>query len=131
MTREHVISRAEDKQAFLNAHPLHYLYGGENAFTIDEYTSAILGAGLSELQKLGPQSTPINYFPASSHEVHRQMEERFSGRFGRSTARFVTSIPILRAWLASRWDKTNHGAGRLYSFLARRTKQARHSGYER
>src|SRR5262245_9884047 len=39
--REHVISRETDLQEFLDDHPLHRLYGGENAFLLDRYLGAL------------------------------------------------------------------------------------------
>ncbi|MFM6077526.1 MAG: class I SAM-dependent methyltransferase, partial [Dolichospermum sp.] len=45
-TREHILSRKEDLQKFLDSHPLHHLYGGENAYLLEEYTDAIRSSGL-------------------------------------------------------------------------------------
>jgi SAM-dependent methyltransferase len=45
--REHVISSQQDLPKFLNSHPLHKLYGGENAYLLKEYLEAIKLAGLS------------------------------------------------------------------------------------
>ena len=39
--REHVISKEADLGKFLDQHPLHHLYGGEHAFLLDRYTSAL------------------------------------------------------------------------------------------
>ena len=44
--REHVISRQEDLSVFLNGHPLHRLYGGERAYLLREYITAIESTGL-------------------------------------------------------------------------------------
>jgi ubiquinone/menaquinone biosynthesis C-methylase UbiE len=46
-TREHVISRQEDKKAFLVSHPLHRLYEGENAYMLKTYKDSIYSAGLA------------------------------------------------------------------------------------
>ncbi|MDP2278273.1 MAG: class I SAM-dependent methyltransferase [Nitrospirota bacterium] len=62
-TREHVISRKEDLPVFLNNHPLHNLYGGENAFKLKEYISAISGAGFRLTHILNPFESDINLFP--------------------------------------------------------------------
>ena len=52
--REHVISRPEDLPAFLDLHPLHKLYGGENAFLLPQYEAAIRGAGFQLEVVLSP-----------------------------------------------------------------------------
>jgi len=48
-TREHVISKKEDLSKFLENHPLHKLYGGENAFLLEEYKKVIENAGILEV----------------------------------------------------------------------------------
>ena len=53
-TREHVISCNADRQTFLDSHPLHKLYGGENAFLLDEYVQAITGGGINLTHTLNP-----------------------------------------------------------------------------
>lgn len=62
-TREHVIDRAEDLPAFLAAHPLHRYYGGEHAFMLKEYISAIRSCGFKLTRVLKPFASPINYHP--------------------------------------------------------------------
>ena len=36
-TREHVVGSPADLQTFLDSHPLHWLYGGESAYSLREY----------------------------------------------------------------------------------------------
>ena len=74
--REHVISRAEDLPAFLNAHPLHRIYGGEHAFLLSDYLRAIRLAGLRNTHLLGPYSSDINLFPESMAGVKRRIAAR-------------------------------------------------------
>src|ERR1700722_11476894 len=52
--REHVISKQADLQPFLDAHPLHHLYGGEHAFLLDRYVGALTSAGFCPLEILSP-----------------------------------------------------------------------------
>ena len=61
--REHVISRPEDLELFLNIHPLHHLYGGENAFLLEDYITPISEAGLEIQQVISPLESPINFAP--------------------------------------------------------------------
>ena len=44
--RDHVIFNESDKEWFFQNHPLHKFYGGENAYTAEEYRNAFQQAGL-------------------------------------------------------------------------------------
>jgi len=101
--REHVIDRADDLPAFLESHPLHYLYGGENAFTLVQYREALEAAGLQVKQTLAPFDSPINWTPRS----------RFlSWLMAREPIWSVASAAL---------NRVDHRPGRLYSFVAERT----------
>lgn len=63
--REHVIQSDEDLPRFLEQHPLHALYGGEHAYTLDTYETAMTEAGFAVARTLRPLETPINYHPRS------------------------------------------------------------------
>jgi SAM-dependent methyltransferase len=67
--RDHVINSEKDKKVFLNKHPLHKFYGGENAFTLKEYTGAIEKANLKLVKILKYYDSIINYFPATKEEI--------------------------------------------------------------
>jgi SAM-dependent methyltransferase len=122
-TREHVVSKREDLQAFLNSHPLHNLYGGENAFLLSEYTGAVTGAGLHLEKVLAPFDSPINYFPMTEAQwvaictaplakwLGRNFTEKLFSREGGLGRLFV---PLLAR--AVNWR--NQSPGRLYSFVA-------------
>lgn len=74
--REHVISRPEDLAAFLDAHPLHHLYGGEHAFMLKEYRMALLNSGLRIVRQFGPLDSPINYAPYTSESLRDELAKR-------------------------------------------------------
>lgn len=122
-TREHVISKREDLKLFLDAHPLHKYYGGENAFLLEEYLSAIQESGLKIIRTMAPLDSPINYFPMTSEQLFYHCARPASRIIGEKMARFIFSPHcavgrVLMSWLIrlhTRWDKT---PGRLYSFLA-------------
>ena len=61
--REHVVDDDAQKRAFLAAHPVNRLAGGENAFALPEYIAAIAAAGLALDRSLGPWDSIINAFP--------------------------------------------------------------------
>lgn len=116
--REHVISRPEHLQAFLDSHPLHRLYGGENAFLLETYLNAFAQAGLQIEQAVGPLESPMNYAPHSLGDVQALVAERTGPLRGLSRS-ILGIAPIWRAaqpvlaWI-------DHRPGRLFSFLARK-----------
>jgi SAM-dependent methyltransferase len=124
-TREHVISKREDLRTFLESHPLHHLYGGENAFMLSEYTGAITSAGLRLEKVLAPFDSPINYFPMTEEQwvttytspialvLGRRLTTRLFSR-KRGFGRFL--VPSL-AKLANWHTRT---PGRMYSFVAKK-----------
>lgn len=108
-TREHVISRKEDLDAFLAIHPLHRLYGGENAYLLSEYVQAIEGAGLKIKSVLNPLASDINLYPLTI----KATKLRIASRLG---------VP---AWLVPDVALRIYGAlgnapGRIYTFVARK-----------
>ena len=117
--REHVISKESDLQAFLDAHPLHHLYGGEHAFPLGRYLGALANAGFAPVKVLSPLQSPINLFPHTLDTLREAVVERASQKLlGRPFWRMAFgSDRILTALLslASRFDDR---PGRLYSFIA-------------
>ena len=116
--REHVISRLEDLPAFLDSHPLHSLYGGENAYLLSRYRNALESAGFLVVRQLSPLSSPINYYPQTKESLRQELVTR------------VGRIPGLGLLMdrALRLDTLSHLAfrfvtlidnrpGRLYSFV--------------
>ncbi len=124
-TRDHVISRREDLQSFLDSHPLHNLYGGENAFLLQEYRDAITGAGLMIEEEFGPFDSVINYFPLSETERFGYLTKPVARFIGKSVtaALFNQRHGLGRALfkrLLAEYNARTKSPGRLYSFLARR-----------
>ncbi len=70
-TREHVADNAAQLAAFRTAHPLHHLYGGENAFPLPRYRQAFAEAGLRLRREWGPLESIINFSPGT--EAQRQI----------------------------------------------------------
>jgi len=119
-TRDHVISNAGQLPAFLEEHPLHRFYGGENAFRLIEYQQALEAAGFRLVRTLGPFDSVINYAPWSL----TQLRDEIAGRLRKFPGGQALG-PILRwpalfklgLWCLSRVDRR---PGRLYSFVAYR-----------
>lgn len=117
-TREHVLSRKEDLQTFLNTHALHFLYGGENAYLLQEYTQAINQAGLKLKQVIGPWENVINYAPMTRSEFRSMMASMLARRIGRGLAQGLTSSEIGQGLFGRCLSYRSHTPGRHYSFLA-------------
>ena len=118
--REHVISRPEDLPAFLDIHPLHKLYGGENAFLLEQYKAAIRAAGFELKQVLAPLESPINYAPYTLAGLQAEVAHRIGRRIPGAAALLRTALQLPGAWLAARalLQRVDHRPGRLYSFVA-------------
>lgn len=115
--REHVVDDEGQLNQFLASHPVHQLAGGEHAFPLDAYISAIIEAGLSLRRVLGPWDSVINAYPTVRSEGDRKrypdllLTERL-GCLGSVIAR----LPGAQALV---WRRLNRPTpGRLYSFLA-------------
>jgi SAM-dependent methyltransferase len=109
-TREHVLSRREDLQAFLDSHPLHFLYGGESAYLLEEYTSAIEAAGIELIKVLNPLESNINLFPQSKIGLKAEFARRRSLPF----------LSLIPDWLLTWRGGRLNSPGRLYSFLGKK-----------
>ena len=126
-TREHVLRDRSDLSKFLESHPLHRHYGGENAFLRDEYLGAIRGAGLEVTRVIYPYESAINYFPLDEHAVKKRgfslwmrrsgwrKFENVAWRLGGPVLTRLFRSPIRRAL------EHDYYPGILYSFVARKS----------
>jgi ubiquinone/menaquinone biosynthesis C-methylase UbiE len=117
-TREHVISKSDDLGIFLQNHALHKLYGGECAYLLDDYCSAIKLAGLNIHKSISPSESVINYAPTSSAEFDHSTRSYIKRRFGKSIGGLLATSPKFRAWIARYLTYRANCPGRHYSFLA-------------
>lgn len=90
-TREHVIFKDADLAVFLAEHPLHRLYGGENAYRLPEYKRAIQKAGIRLRRVLNPWASAINLHPRTLRQIAELIHARL-----RFVPTFVLSPPVLR-----------------------------------
>jgi len=116
-TREHAVDDAAQLRAFLAAHPLQHMYGGEHAYARARYEAAIRAAGLVLRRVWGPLESPINFYPGT--EAQRRAAVR------RSAMRSFLGLGCLLAWSGAflrfhlRRLREGPGApGRLFTFLA-------------
>ena len=120
--REHVISRPQDLPIFLDAHPLHNLYGGENAFMLHHYTDAIVSAGFKMTSVLAPLDSPINFAPYSLVDLKSEISARAGAKLLGMQFLANTLLHWEPAWAATRklLNTFDNRPGRLYSFIADR-----------
>ena len=111
-TREHVISHHQDLDEFLKAHPLHALYGGENAFLLEEYLTALRAAGIRLTKVFNPLASDINLFPETMYSVKTRMAKKL---------RFPFPGLIPDVLLSLRGARMN-APGRLYTFFGMKHK---------
>jgi SAM-dependent methyltransferase len=112
--REHVVDNyGASLKAFLDSQPDHKLYGGENAFTLGDYRSAIEGAGLVLLKEWDPFESIINLSPGSPEMLHRSI---LKSRPGRVLSCFLPAQISIRIGLW--WLRRKRQPGRIYSFMA-------------
>lgn len=118
--REHVVNSEKDLPAFFDRHPLHHKYGGENAYRLTRYVSALRQAGLRLDGVWGSFDSPINYAPLNAQELQHEMRLR---------ARKVPVLGLLGGVLNVGWifrlacriaSRLDQSPGRLYSFRARK-----------
>lgn len=114
--REHVISRHQDLDVFLDNHPLHHLYGGEHAYLLSEYRSAIAGAGMTLRRVMAPLGSAINYSPKTIQDLKREVADRLPGNVWRTLLEAIPDAVGQRVFSASRF--IDNRPGRLYSFMA-------------
>lgn len=117
-TREHVISDSRQLDAFCEKHPLHNLYGGENAFTLQQYKDAMQVAGFKLSRVLAPFDTVINYAPFTPDSLREELKQRMH-RFPLGS--WVGSVAF-NQWtfglVMKVMSRVDRRPGRLFSFVA-------------
>ena len=127
-TRDHVVFHEKDKKWFLETHPLHKFYSGENAFTFEQYTSAIQKAGLKIAVTLRHFDSVINYFPNTLKDFDKMIVNRkqwikasLRNKFPKFIAESSIFERIYSSYVDFRLGKAldeKNIPGRLISFIA-------------
>ncbi len=125
--RDHVIYNSEDKAWFLQTHPLHHFYGGENAFTLNEYKSAIESSGLKLIKVLKHFDSVINYFPITESDIKKQ-KKLYKKQLKETVKKYYGFFSILNFISNRLINKIKHIVedpideskipGRMYSFIS-------------
>jgi len=110
-TREHVIFKDADLAVFLAGHPLHRLYGGENAYRLREYKRAIASAGIRLTEVLNPWASPVNLYPRSAADIGRLIHARLP----------IIPASLVTPALLRKMGWLLRSPGTAYSFLGVRT----------
>ena len=115
--RDHVASDRSQLQEFRASHPLHHLYGGENAFPLAAYRRAFELAHFRVLQEWGPMDSILNYYPGSEDQ-RRRAGRKLALRLvlGRG---FAFNRTLHTRWVA-RATQHDRAPGRLVSFLVQK-----------
>lgn len=120
--REHVISRAEDLPQFFDIHPLHHLYGGENAYLLTRYEGAITDAGFTLERVIAPLDSDMNLAPLDASGARKEIASRLGERLPGAAPLIRGLLGLPGAWPVARFALRafDHRPGRLYSFIARK-----------
>lgn len=103
--RDHLIYNNSDKEWFLRSHPLHKFYGGENAYTIDEYRNAILNSGLKIVDELRHYDSVINFYPESASDIESKKKKQsdfIEFHFNKKVPYGIRNFPFLKKWYYKR-----------------------------
>lgn len=110
-TRDHVIDKPEDLPEFLDSHPLHWLYGGENAFTLEQYTAALKAAGFRLKKILNPWASDINLFPTTRDQIRQYLARKFR----------LLWPALIPDWFLALQASRMKVPGQLYTFVGEKT----------
>jgi SAM-dependent methyltransferase len=119
VTREHVVDNWLQKQRFLESHPLHRFYGGENAYPLRTYLKAFRESGLRVVSVWGPAESILNFFPGSEAARTAHLDNIVDNSF-RGAGVFLSGSARFRAGVIRRATRRDRAPGRLYSFLLER-----------
>ncbi len=108
--RDHVVDNEQDLETFFKTHPLHKYYGGEMAYSLEQYKKAFSNAGLIIQKELTPFGSPINYAPFTTQDFRNKL--RFLGKSD-------TALRWALKYLDYRHKRT---PGRLYTFVCKKVK---------
>jgi SAM-dependent methyltransferase len=119
-TRDHVVRNREELDIFLSAHALHRHYGGENAFSLEEYRDAFRQAGFRDLTELGHFESVINFYPGSEADRKAWIAERSREKWGVAGA-LIANSDFGRKLLVRRLQEIHFSAGSLVTYLAKKS----------
>lgn len=105
--RDHVVDNENQKMEFLTSHPLQKFYGGENAYSQDQYLFSMRSAGFNIKKIMGPYDSILNLFPITKENIYSRPLPTWM-------------FNLLCRYYKIRTKNMAYAAGRLYSFLAQK-----------
>jgi SAM-dependent methyltransferase len=118
--RDHVVDNPEQLVAFFAQHPLHGLYGGENAHAEGVYHSALVSAGLVVDRRWRQFEAEFNYAPKSAADVvFEAAHVVFPASIARPLARLGGAAAVYPA-VGRVLSAIDRRPGRSVAYLARR-----------
>lgn len=115
--RDHVIFNEKDKQWFLENHPLQKYYGGENAFTPNEYKNAMEKANLKVAEELKFFDSEINFFPETQEQVNNRKQQIVNSLKRNWVLKFFPKL-IQEKMEKKLSEIERQIPGRMYSYIA-------------
>ena len=117
-TREHIISKKEDLPLFLASHPLHFLYGGENAYLLQEYLEALDTARLKLQKAIAPFESVINYAPMTQQDFSNLIKSVLAPIIGDKLGNWLANNETVQKFCGWYQSQKSDTPGRHYSFIA-------------
>ena len=105
-TREHVVDAPEEMKIFYQNHPMHHLFGGENAFSLNQYINSMVNGGFIFKKILSHYESIINYYPISVEIINQQMKDLWHWPWTPTVDELIENSKI-----------TATTPGRLYTFI--------------
>ena len=116
-TREHIVNDEQQLKVFLESHLLHKLHGGENAYPLNDYISALKQSDFRVIKCLAPFDTVINHFPISNRQVKQWLFQVLEKKFGQAPASVLAKFYPVESLYRYRLSRSCNSPGRLYSFF--------------
>ena len=114
--REHVVDDyGRSLKRFLASQVDHQLYGGENAFTLEDYYAAFTTAEFRALEEFAPYNSPINLHPNTPDRLQAKILKSAPGRV------LAVFLPTHIVYRIGMWRlRRTRLPGRLYTFVLMR-----------
>ncbi len=123
-TREHVVSSVRQLERFRSGHPLHHLYGGENAYRLGEYLASLRSAGFN-VRTVRPFDSVVNYAPFTRDTLRNELQRRLAIFPGGALVGRALESGILFSFALRILSRVDRRPGRLFSFVAVRPETTR------
>ena len=117
--REHVLSDKSDLNSFLDLHPLHKFYKGENAFELNTYLNSFKKAGFNVSNVYKPLENPVNYSPRTEVDIIDEISNLISSKIflNKNIVKTILKYRLIWCLFVYLFGHIDRRPGRLYSFI--------------